>query len=85
MASLSKCGVVHAPINELSGGYRPFTNRQVCEAWDAYTSKALNGFLGFRVYLALHETDERRRAFNRRRRKLGLPPRRFVFDEDRLV
>ncbi len=85
MSTSPMCGAIHAPIKNLSGGYRPLTNQQICEAWQAYSSKALNGFLGFRVYLALHETDERRLACNRRRRRLGLPAQRFAFDEDRLV
>ncbi len=60
------------------------TTVQVCMAWWAYKSKLLAGFYDFRVYLALHEVDERRQAENRRRRRRGLAPREFLFKPEKL-
>lgn len=54
------------------GGFRLMTPFQVAAVWTAYKSKGVRGFsyFDFRVYLALHEVQERRdagsRAGNRR-------------------
>ena len=44
------------------GGFRIISTRQLCTAWAAYRLGLLGGFLGLRVYLALHEIAQRREA-----------------------
>ena len=44
------------------GGFRIISTRQLCAAWAAYRLGLLGGYLGLRVYLALHEIAQRRQA-----------------------
>lgn len=50
-----------------AGGFRFITPLQLAGCWTAYRSKAVRGFsyFDFRVYLALHEVQERRDAASR--------------------
>lgn len=72
-------------IKKPPGGYRMISVPQICMAWRAYKTRLLPKFYDVCVYFALHETDERRRAENRKRRNIGRMPRRFAFDRTRLV
>lgn len=61
------------------------TNLQICMAWWAYRSGLLQTYRDFRVYMALHEIDERRVVENRKRKRDNLPPRRFRCDRNKLI
>ncbi len=58
-------------VSKPTGGFRPISVLQVCMAWWAYKSGILSRYLDFRVYLALHEIDERRLAASRVRARAG--------------
>ena len=64
-------GVPPRFISKPIGGFRPISIVQVGMAWWAYKSGILPRYLDFRVYLALHEFDERRLAAARTRAKAG--------------
>ncbi len=64
-------GVPPRFVSKPAGGFRPISVAQVLMAWWAYRSGILSRYLDFRVYLALHEFDEQRRAWARSRAKAG--------------
>jgi hypothetical protein len=73
----------HAP--KPIGGYRQLSTIQVCAIWSAYRLKTLTKFAAVRVYLALLEVDERRRAELRKRAKRGEQGGSFDLDRQKLI
>lgn len=73
------------PTTKPAGGFRLMTPLQVAAAWTAYKSKEVRGFsyFDFRVYLALHEVQERRDAARRAACRRGAGKARY--DLARLV
>ncbi len=71
-------------VDKPKGGYRRLNTVQMCMAWTAYRHIDRFSYFDFRVYFALHEVDERRRAENRRRKIRSSCPRRFEYDRTRL-
>lgn len=70
---------------KLKGGYRMVGNLQICMAWWAYHSGLLRTYRDFRVYMALHEVDERRAVENRKRRCRNRPARQFRYGREQLA
>jgi len=76
---------VSTPGRRPKGGFRMMSNLQICMAWWAYRSGLLRTYRDFRVYMGLHEVDERRLVENRKRRGGNLPPRQFRYDREKLI
>lgn len=72
-------------VSKPTGGFRPISVLQVCMAWWAYKSGILPRYLDFRVYLALHEIDERRLAASRVRARAGKATLNAVLPLPKLV
>lgn len=59
------------PARSSFGGYRLIRTELLLHSWRLYRVEKRLRFMDFRVYLALHEIDERRSAAAARRRKAG--------------
>jgi len=71
-------------VSRPAGGFRPMGVPQILMAWWAYRTGLLK-YLDFRVYLALHEVDERRQATRRMRVRRGAGPSPAVLTRKELV
>jgi len=78
-------GVPPRVVSKPTGGFRPISVVQVCMAWWAYQTGLLPRYLDFRVYLALHEIDERRLAAARLRTRNGRPSVNLVLTREKLI
>jgi len=86
MNAIERTGAqVPRAVSKPTGGFRPISVLQICMAWWAYKSGILSRYLDFRVYLALHEIDERRLAATRSRAKAGKATLIAVFPFPKLV
>jgi hypothetical protein len=72
---MSACAALHSePLRAVAkpaGGFRPIGVQELFEAWWSYRNGILSRYLDLRVYLALHECDERRLAARRTRASRG--------------
>jgi len=84
MTTTSTASSVPAPTTKPRGGYRSIPNLQICMAWHAYKA-GLMRYFDFRVYMALHEVDERRVVENRKCKCENRPVRKFRYDRERLI
>ncbi len=78
-------GVPPRVVSKPTGGFRPISVVQVCLAWWAYQTGLLPRYLDFRVYLALHEIDERRLAAARLRIRNGKPAVNLLLTREKLI
>ncbi len=79
MNSIRQSTALATAMSRMPGGYRRMDVNHLLAVWHAYRTEKRIRFVDFRVYLALHEMAERRRAGRRskaRRRKSTLPPKR---------
>lgn len=79
--SADTVGGVLRPI----GGFRMMSSMQLCAAWWAYRVARRIRYADFRVYLGLHEIDERRRTAERVQRRNGTRVPRYRIDPHQVL
>jgi len=72
-------------VSRPTGGFRGIPVAQIYSAWLAYRTGLLKGYLDFRVYLALHEIEERRLVADRVRAQKGRPRLKLVWERNRVI
>lgn len=77
MGAFPPAAARQSTVASLPGGYRRIPTLELFNAWHAYRTERRLRYFDFRLYLALHEIQERRAAASRKMRRRSPPPPRL--------